>query len=332
MKNDLIAIPFFILFFLSPLLCLYFLIRKQHFNKLIKKDWSRKKISATFFILFVVSFVGFGIFAEPIETETVENQSAQILANEQEQAAQVAGAETSAEISEIQRETVKVVRVIDGDTIEIEGGQKLRYIGIDTPESKDPNKDVECFANEATQKNEQLVLNQEVRLEKDVSEVDKYGRLLRYVYVGDQMVNEILVREGYAQASAYPPDVKYQDLFAKLEQEARDQATGLWGAVCTMEPSPTPTLTPWPTRVPTAVIQPTAKPTAVWVKPTAVPATPVPPTAVPASSSPYSCNCSKTCPNMSSCEEAYYQLNTCGCSVRDGDHDGVPCESICPGG
>ncbi len=121
-----------------------------------------------------------------------------------------------------------VVRVIDGDTIELESGQKVRYIGIDTPEIHHPTKSVECFGEQAAEKNRALVEGKLVKLEKDVSEVDRYGRLLRYVYVDGVMVNELLVREGYARASSYPPDIKYQDKFRAAESQAQQAGEGLW--------------------------------------------------------------------------------------------------------
>lgn len=123
---------------------------------------------------------------------------------------------------------IRVVKIIDGDTIQIEGGQKLRYIGIDTPETKHPSKGLECFGREAMERNRQLVEGKEVRLEKDVSETDRYGRLLRYVYIDGQMINEQLVREGYAHASSYPPDVKYQDTLRSAEKLAREEGKGFW--------------------------------------------------------------------------------------------------------
>ena len=136
----------------------------------------------------------------------------------------------------------RVVRVVDGDTIHVEiGGEEytVRYIGMDTPETVDPNRPVGCYGPEASAHNKQLVEDQTVWLEKDISETDKYGRLLRYVWLSDeadpalgQMVNAILVRDGYAQVSTYPPDVKYQDYFLGLEREARAAAAGLWGAAC----------------------------------------------------------------------------------------------------
>jgi micrococcal nuclease len=130
-----------------------------------------------------------------------------------------------------------VIRVIDGDTIEIEGALKVRYIGIDTPETVHPSKPVECYGQAASNRNKELVQGKVVELERDVSETDKYGRLLRYVYVDGQMVNELLVREGYAEVSTYPPDVRYVDLLLAAQQEAQAADRGLWG-VCVAQPTP----------------------------------------------------------------------------------------------
>lgn len=131
---------------------------------------------------------------------------------------------------------VKVTRVIDGDTIEIEGGERVRYIGIDTPETVDPRKPVQCFGIEASKKNKELVEGQRVRLEKDITDRDKYNRLLRYVWVGDTFVNLELVKQGFAQSYSYPPDIKYQDRFIEAGREAREAKSGLWNA-CLAEPS-----------------------------------------------------------------------------------------------
>ncbi len=135
-----------------------------------------------------------------------------------------------------------VTRVVDGDTIEVQiGGQeyKLRYIGINTPETVDPRRPVECFGKEASNRNRDLVDGRTVGLEKDVSETDKFGRLLRYVWLGGDMVNALLVRDGYAVASTYPPDVRYAGLFASLQAEARGGARGLWGPACQETPAET---------------------------------------------------------------------------------------------
>jgi len=127
-------------------------------------------------------------------------------------------------------DTFKVTRVIDGDTIEIEGGERVRYIGIDTPETVDPRKPVQCFGVEASNKNKELVEGKMVRLEKDITDRDKYSRLLRYVYVGDTFINLELVKQGFAYSYSYPPDIKYQEQFLKAQQEAREANRGLWAA------------------------------------------------------------------------------------------------------
>ena len=135
----------------------------------------------------------------------------------------------------------RVTRVVDGDTIHVELGGKdyrLRYIGIDTPETVDPRRPVGCFGAEASERNRQLVEGRTVGLEKDVSETDSFGRLLRYVWVEDQMVNEALVVEGYALAATYPPDVRYSGVFASLQAQAREGKRGLWGAACAGGTSP----------------------------------------------------------------------------------------------
>ncbi|RJR14857.1 hypothetical protein C4579_03610 [Candidatus Microgenomates bacterium] len=129
-------------------------------------------------------------------------------------------------------ESAQVKRVVDGDTIELTNGETVRYIGIDTPESVAPGKPVECFAQEASNKNKELVEGKIVKLEKDVSETDRYGRLLRFVYVDDIFVNEYLVKEGYAHPATFPPDVKYQEMFKQAETEARENERGLWGTTC----------------------------------------------------------------------------------------------------
>jgi len=123
-----------------------------------------------------------------------------------------------------------VKRVIDGDTIELDNGIKVRYIGIDTPETKHPRKPVQYFGKEASEANKKLVEGKKVRLEYDIQQHDKYGRTLAYVYLTDgTFVNAWLVENGYARVSTYPPNVKYQDKFRELERKAREEQKGLWG-------------------------------------------------------------------------------------------------------
>ena len=134
---------------------------------------------------------------------------------------------------------ITVTRVIDGDTIEVDIGgtiYRVRYIGMDTPELDDERPEFCALAQEATRLNRQLVEGETVRLERDISETDKYGRLLRYVYVDDTFVNAELVRQGLAWAEAYEPDTKYQDILEEAEAEARQDKIGLWQE--TEAPSP----------------------------------------------------------------------------------------------
>lgn len=153
--------------------------------------------------------------------------------------------------SPAQAETqVTVGRVVDGDTVELSTGEKVRYIGINTPEVVDPRKPVQCFGVEASQANKSLVLGKTVRLEKDVSETDKYGRRLRYVWVRETLVNDYLVRQGYARASSYPPDVKYQAQFTQAETEARDNNRGLWSACSSSNATVTQPTTSGPSKTP----------------------------------------------------------------------------------
>lgn len=136
-------------------------------------------------------------------------------------------------VQEIQKKddgTVFVTRVVDGDTIEIENGEKVRYIGVNTPESVDPRRKVQCFGREASAYNKKLVEGKRVRLELDVEDRDKYGRLLRYVWIGDTMINEQLVADGYAQVMTIPPNVKYVERFRIAQTKAREAKQGLWSA------------------------------------------------------------------------------------------------------
>jgi micrococcal nuclease len=124
-----------------------------------------------------------------------------------------------------------VVRIVDGDTIHVRIGdrvEKVRYIGVNTPEVHHPVKREEPGGREAAAVNRDLVGGQRVRLELDVQPRDRYGRLLAYVWLADTMVNAELVRRGFAQVMTVPPNVRYQSLFLKLQREAREAHRGLW--------------------------------------------------------------------------------------------------------
>ena len=143
-------------------------------------------------------------------------------------------------------EEAHVIRVIDGDTIVVEvtgrtdgpgagaaaegAEERVRLIGIDTPESVKPGSPVECFGREASSAAKALLEGEDVHLVKDVEERDAYDRLLRYVYIGEEMANARLVANGYASAYTYPPNVRHADLFVDLERQARDRGLGLWSS------------------------------------------------------------------------------------------------------
>lgn len=123
----------------------------------------------------------------------------------------------------------RVQRVIDGDTVVLAGGERLRYIGIDTPELKHRDRRIRDMALIAKRVNERLVAGKELVLKYDVEKRDKYGRLLAYAYLKDgTFVNSELVKQGYALTMTIPPNVKHAELFLKLQQEARENKRGFW--------------------------------------------------------------------------------------------------------
>ncbi len=225
-----------ILIFLS-----YKVVSYSHYN--IKNILLRYTIYIIFLLLYLPVFLTFYIAAESIFSKenltdkkpikSVANSSTVITPPQTEQTSP-----TPTQIQKQNEQFVKVLKVIDGDTIQIEGGKIIRYIGIDTPESVDPRKQVQCFSKEATERNKKAVEGKIVKIEKDISETDKYNRLLRYVYVDGIFLNKQLVKEGFAVASSYPPDIKYQDELENAETEARTHNRGLWQACI----SPTPTI------------------------------------------------------------------------------------------
>ncbi len=129
--------------------------------------------------------------------------------------------------AETGRELYRVLRVVDGDTIVVEGGEHVRYLGVDAPET---HGTPECYGREATERNRQLVEGKRVRLEADRRDRDRYGRLLRWVWVDGTLVNEQLIREGYATVYRDEPAAKYMDRLLAAEAEARGRGAGLWSA------------------------------------------------------------------------------------------------------
>ena len=129
--------------------------------------------------------------------------------------------------------TVRVLRVVDGDTIEIglDGGREdLRLIGIDTPETVKPDTPVQCYGPRASAFTHGLLENRTVRVVFGVERRDVYGRLLGYVRLGDRLVNAMLVRRGLARTLTIPPNDRLAPLFDRLELEAARAGRGLWAA------------------------------------------------------------------------------------------------------
>ena len=217
------------------------LINPRIFSRIVKNA-NRKKLSLIFGSVAIISFIGYGITASPVEPKTPEElieiaitreETAQKKENEakketQPQDSQVEVAEVEAPVKPSGLEQVTITRVIDGDTVVTSEGERIRYIGIDTPETVHPFKDIEFYGKEASDKNKALVEGKTVELEKDISKTDRYGRTLAYIWLNNELINATLVREGYAYAYTYPPDVKYSDYFLMLQRQAQENRRGLW--------------------------------------------------------------------------------------------------------
>lgn len=130
--------------------------------------------------------------------------------------------------------SAEVVRVVDGDTAEMElpGGRTegVRFIGVDTPESVAPGQPVECFGKEASRFTTRLLEGERVDLEFGAERRDRYDRLLAYVYLGDRFVNGELVRLGYARTLEIAPNTDYAARLSRLQQSAANAGLGLWAA------------------------------------------------------------------------------------------------------
>ncbi len=140
--------------------------------------------------------------------------------------------ETQALVDIKEKTFYEVMRVVDGDTFVInynDKEEKVRLIGVDTPESVHPDKEKNTkFGEEVSKFSKKTLLGKKVELEFDVSQRDKYGRLLAYVYLDGQMYNKMLLKKGYAKTATYPPNVKYVEAFTKLQEQARENKVGLW--------------------------------------------------------------------------------------------------------
>jgi micrococcal nuclease len=231
--------------------------------------------------------------------------------------------------SQTPQQGYKVVKVIDGDTIDvsIDGKtERIRFIGVDTPETVDPRKSVQCFGKEASAKTKQLLEGNNVVLDSDPTQgdKDKYSRLLRYVYLEDgTFVNKKLIEDGFGFEYTYNIPYKYQSEFKDAQKHAESSKIGLWAD----NACPLPT------------VKPTSVPTQITVKPT----TQIKPTTIPNTNSnstgacKYSCTSpDRDCSDFSTHSEAQSFFNCCGFTATNdpmkldsvGVGDGVACESL----
>jgi micrococcal nuclease len=207
----------------------------------IKKDARWKKSLATTGIAFLILMVAAAADSpEPKPVDTSDKSAIETSSTQGNDAA-----ETDKLIS------AQVVRVIDGDTLEVTiNGKtdKIRLIGVDTPETVHPNQKVEPYGKEASEFTKSQLNGKTVSLEFDAEKQDKYGRLLAYVWMEDKLFNETLLKEGYAQVSTYPPNVKYVEKFTAAQTEARNNNRGLW-AVQEEKPASVPAVASSPTTI-----------------------------------------------------------------------------------
>ncbi len=194
-----------------------------------------------------------------------------------------------------------VISVIDGDTFNVLiNGEKqtIRLIAVDAPESKHPTKPVQCFSAEARDYLQELIENKYVTMDKEVLDdnKDRYGRLLRYVFINGININELLLKNGYALEKTYVKGYKYQLAFKKAQTYAQTNKLGLWSSsTCDGD---------------------------VNFKAYLAKESPVLEYA-------YDCDCTKTCSGIKTCKEAIFQLEVCKCAGRDPDGNGRPCENVC---
>lgn len=193
--------------------------------------WQNTKLLVSFSVAAIILGLGLLWFGQTPSVAPLESDSAPLV--EASPPIATNSAVIGAVIG-IEGERALVTKVIDGDTIVVNDKSTVRFIGVDTPETVDPRRPVGCFGKEASNEAKQLLSGQEIILQKDVSDTDKYGRSLRYIFLpleNDRLlfVNDYLVREGFAKVLTYPPDVKYNEQFRQAEKEAKESKRGLWG-------------------------------------------------------------------------------------------------------
>ncbi|MBU3925078.1 thermonuclease family protein [Patescibacteria group bacterium] len=245
----------------------------------------------------------------------VKNSAAQsATANTREENNSAESSSDQLKSPEPQADLYKVVKVVDGDTIAVDIAGKtktIRLIGINTPETVDPRKPVECFGKEASNKAKEILTGKSVRLEADITqgERDKYGRLLRYAFLEDGTnFNKMMISEGFAYEYTYGTPYKYQDEFNQAEKEAMDAQKGLWApGACDAQTG-------------AAAIASAASPTLI--------------SSLTTVSNKYDCSGNiYNCSDFSTHAEAQAAFEACGGAANDihrldSDKDGLVCESL----
>jgi len=334
---------FFLLFFLSSsILLIVGLIRPSYLSKIFNKTINRKTASLLFGGMAVFSLVMVGATAldqtqtpayltfqdnnnqvqlveditnnSGVPTTTNKIVSQNQTNNSDEYLADSSNTEYIAEAADNPgQDLYSVVKVVDGDTLSVSINGKtetIRLIGINTPETVDPRKPVECFGKEASNKAKELLSGKRVRLETDSTQGDrdKYGRLLRYVWLEyDIFFNKQMISDGYAYEYTYSKPYKYQSEFKQAEAEAKQAKRGLWAdGACAIAKT---------NDAPSTVQQPAPQ--------------------APSNSSQYDCSGNKyNCSDFKTHNEAQAVFEYCGGTSNDvhkldgSDKDGLACESL----
>ncbi|OCA83722.1 thermonuclease family protein [Pseudobacillus wudalianchiensis] len=177
-------------------------------------------------ILFIMSGCAAG--QQPADTSKQSPESTEDVQKQEHSSLEAYKGETESK----NRLTGTVVYVVDGDTFDVKlsNGKKerVRMTLVDTPETKHPRLGVQPFGPEASAFTKKLLTGQDVALEMDVQERDRYGRVLAYVWLDGQLVNEQLIAKGLARVAIFPPNTKYVDRFEQVQQKAREQRLGIW--------------------------------------------------------------------------------------------------------
>ncbi len=318
------SVFFLLIFFISVPALILGMIAPRVYGRFFKKGVTRGKIAKVLGAIMIVSFIVGVATAPPVEPKTETEEAAT-------DPAPVAMEPTAGTA------VSTVVKVVDGDTVTVETNgvrETIRVIGVNTPETVDPRKPVECFGQEASAKANELLDGQAVRLEADPTqgERDKYDRLLRYVFLSDGSdFGKQMIAEGYAYEYTYSTAYKYQQDYKTAQAEAQAAKRGLWadGACEDVQGDSSASAGATTTVETTAPSANSTPPATADTEPAAEPA-PATPTA--------NCSCSSNtynCGDFSTHSQAQAVYDCCmaqtGSDVHklDGsDNDGLACETL----